>query len=252
MKCYTGLLIAFLCAAGSAAAQAPPVVQPALEPIVAALEPIALRTALSRPLPEAQRTVIAPAREDAVLGLSHLTKEEFAAAQLDWGQFMAKATAAATRLLISIKPVVAKDAAGQIAYIKLKSDRPFAASMILSPRLIPLFQGLLGDRLVALVPDRHTVYLFSRNFGEFKAFGQKILNDHVDAIYPCSIEAFEITRDGILCIGGFDDGADPVPSAAASPGKTKPGDAKPKPELPRPPAPSSDVPRRKTEPAKPK
>jgi len=226
---------------------------PALEPVVAALEPMALRTALARPPKDAKRTVIVPAREDAVLGLTHLTKEEFEAAGLDWDQFMSKASAAATRLLVTIKPVVARDKAGQIAYIKLKSERPFAASMILSPRIVPLFQGFLGDRLVALVPDRNTVYLFSRNFGEFQAFGQKIVDDHADAVYPCSIEAFEISRDGVACIGGFDDGADPLPSLEISEENDKAAPARP--ELPPSgevkPKTSSTVPKRKETRAKP-
>ena len=123
----------------------------------------------------------------------------------------------------------------------MQSERPFAASVVLSPRLVPLFQGVLGDRLVALMPDRYTVYLFSRNFGQFQVFGQKILNDHAEAIYPCSIEVFEVSRDGIKCIGGFDDGAEaPVVEAAKE---------APKPELPRKestakPAPRIEIPRR--------
>jgi len=226
---------------------------PALEPVVAALEPVALRTALARPLQDAKRTVIVPAKEDSVLGLTHLSKEEFEAAGLNWDQFMTKAAAAATRLLVSIKPVVARDKSGQIAYIKLKSERPFAASMILSPRIVPLFQGFLGDRLVALVPDRHTVYLFSRNFGEFQAFGQKIVDDHADAVFPCSIEAFEITREGVACIGGFDDGADPLPSFEITGSKEKAVPVKP--ELPpaeeKNPKNSSFVPKRKEANSKP-
>ncbi len=198
----------------------------ALEPLVAALEPISLRTALARPLPEALRTVVVPAREDAVLGLTHLSREEFAATGLDWEQFMNRAAAAATRLLVTLKPVVERDAAGQIAYIKLKGERPFTASVVLSPRLLPLFRGVLGDRLVALMPDRQTVYLFSRNFGAFQAFGQKIIDEHADTVYPCSIEAFEISADGLKCLGGFDDGAAPLAGVA---GKDQAG---PRAELP--------------------
>ena len=213
-----------------------------LEPVVAALEPVALRTALARALPEAKYTVIVPAREDAVLGIAHFTKEEFAATGMSWEQFVAKAEAAATRLLVATKPVVAKDAAGQVAYVKLQSERPFAASIVLSPRLVPLFQGVLGDRLVALMPDRSTVYLFSRNFGQFQSFGQKIINDHAEAVYPCSIEVFEISRDGIKCIGGFNDGAEaPVAGTIVPPIPT--------PEIPRAESalklpPKLDIPRR--------
>jgi len=236
--------LAGLLAMGTAPAQTKKP-EPVVEPIVAALEPVSLRTALARPMTDAKRTVIVPAREDSVLGLAHYSKEEFEAAGLDWDQFMAKATAAATRLLVTIKPVVARDKAGQIAYIKLKSERPFVASVVFSPRLIPLFQGFLGERLVALMPDRQTVYLFSRNFGEFQAFGQKIIDDHADAIYPCSIEAFEISREGVTCIGGFDDGADPAPTLEVADEKELPIRSELPPSVAKPPQSPTEVPRRK-------
>ena len=244
MKWFTRLMIMLICWAGilQGIAQTKPASKTRSEPVVAALEPIALRTALARILPDAKRTVIVPAREDALLGLTHFSKEEFAATGMDWDQFMKKAADAATRLLISIKPAVVKDSAGQIAYVKLESERPFVASIIYSPRLIPLFQDTLGDRLVALMPDRHTVYLFPRNFGEFQAFGQKIIDDHTESVYPCSIEAFEISRNGVKCIGGFDDGADPTPDAAEAAAAVPKG--KPRPELAPPPKVPSKIPRR--------
>lgn len=180
----------------------------ALEPLCAALEPAALRTELARPLGGGKKTVIIPAREDEVLGLTHLSKEEFSATGLDWDQFIAKATAAASRLLESIKPKVTKNADGDTAFITLHSERPFAASVVLAPELLTRFQDQLGDRLVALIPDRNTVYLFSRNFGKFQDFGPRILKEHAAALYPCSTEAFEISRDGLKCLGSFDGGDD--------------------------------------------
>lgn len=200
-----------------------------LEPVCAALEPVALRTEMARTLGGGKKTVIVPAREDEVLGLTHFSKEEFNAAGLDWEQFMTKAAAAATRVLDTMTPQVTRDADGSIALITLRSDAPFAASVVLSPELLPRFQDQLGDRLVALLPDRNTVYLFSRNFGKFQDFGPRVLKEHAAALYPCSSEAFEISRDGLKCLGSFDDGDEsasvpvqPPVKPSAAPGKTTP------------------------------
>lgn len=195
----------------------------ALESICAAIEPFTLRTELARPLGDGKQTVLTPAREDKVLGITNYSKEEFAAAGLDWDQFLAKAADAATRLLVSITPRITKAKDGTIAYVTLRSERPFAASIVLSPRLIPLFREQFGDRLVVLMPDRNTVYVFSRNFGEFQDFGPRIIKEYSEALYPCSMEAFEVSRDGLKCLGAFDDGAGSSPppgSASKAEGKS--------------------------------
>jgi hypothetical protein len=215
----------------------------ALEPLCAALEPAALRTELARPLGGGKQTVLIPAREDEVLGLTHLSKEEFAATGLDWDQFMTKAADAATRLLGTMKPQVTKDADGDTACIILRSSRPFAASVVLSPELLTRFQDQLGDRLVALIPDRNTIYLFSRNFGKFQDFGPRILKEHAAALYPCSTEAFEISRDGLKCLGAFDGSNDDgeAPNEAAAQPKTTGEKPSPKSEKPGAPPPSSSA-----------
>jgi len=205
----------------SPAQQEKPVDPAALESVCAAIEPFTLRTEMARSLGDGKKTVLTPAREDKVLGITNFSKEEFAAAGLDWDQFLAKATDAATRLLVSITPQITKAKDGTIAYVTLRSERPFATSIVLSPRLIPLFREKFGDRLVVLMPDRNTVYVFSRNFGEFQDFGPRIIKEYGEALYPCSMEAFEVSRDGLKCLGAFDDGGGGSSSASGDPKSSK-------------------------------
>ncbi|MDB6132099.1 MAG: hypothetical protein JWM59_342 [Verrucomicrobiales bacterium] len=190
-----------------------PTAAPSLEPVCATIEPSALRTELARSFGGAKKTVIVPAREDSVLGITTFSHAEFDRAGLDQDRFLAQATAAATRLLLSLKPEITAKKDGTPAYATLRSDRPFTPSVVLSPQFLPLFEPQFGDRLVVLMPNRNIVYIFSRNFGGFQEFGPRILKEYAAALYPCSTEAFEVGHDGVKCLGAFDDGEDVSPSA---------------------------------------
>ncbi|RYD38225.1 MAG: hypothetical protein EOP86_01490, partial [Verrucomicrobiaceae bacterium] len=176
---------------------------------------------MARPFGGAKKTVIVPAREDSVLGITTFSKDEFNRAGLDQDRFLAQATAAATRLLLSLKPEITSKKDGTPACATLRSERPFTPSVVLSPEFLPLFEPRFGDRLVVLMPDRNTVYIFSRNFGGFQEFGPRILKEYAAALYPCSTEAFEVGHEGVKCLGAFDDGEDVSPSAPPGPSSAK-------------------------------
>lgn len=177
----------------------------ALESFCLAIEPASLRTALARTLPGAKLTVMAPAREHE-LGLKLLTPEEFRATGLTWGEFEAKSAAAADRLLKSLTPDIRKGADGKPAYAILKSESHLTASILFAPGLTDRFRGSFGDRLVVLMPDRFTLYIFPRSFADFQQHGKQVVRQHADSVYPCSVEAFEVTGEGVRCIGSFADG----------------------------------------------
>ncbi len=183
-------------------------VSPAQEkkaPLAACIEPAALRTDAAQPMPGSKLTVIGPAREDE-LGLSRLSAEEFKATGLKWEEFLKQAAATAAAHLGTLKPEIHRDAKGRADYAVLKSDSHLTASVILCPEFHARFKTILGEKLVVLVPDRFTVYIFSRGFGGFQQMGPEILEKHTASTWPCSREAFEISADGIQCLGKFETG----------------------------------------------
>jgi hypothetical protein len=206
------VLLAALCACLAAVpAAAGPEKKPA--PLVACIEPSLLRTDTSQLIPGSKKTVITPARPDD-LGLSRLTKEEFAAAGLKWDGFLKEAAAVSAAHLKTLKPDIRRDRKGTALYAVLKSDSHLTAGIILCPELFTRFQPVFGDRLVVLAPNRFTVYVFPRNFSDFQKMGPSIIGEYNDSTWPCSQEAFEITADGIRGLGAFDsaDEDEPVPS----------------------------------------
>lgn len=197
---------------------------PKLEPLVALIEPAVMRTELARPFANGRQTIIVPAREEET-GLTRYSKEEFEAAGLTWETFLKKAEETATRHLVSLKPEIVRDAKGNVSHGVLKTKRPLAPGVVLSPRFLPLFQEQFGERIVVLMPDQFTVYLFPRRFSDFQSFGPRVLKEFDAAVWPCSLEAFEVSRDGVRCLGAFEDGDEeppsPAPSPPAGPAKSK-------------------------------
>lgn len=188
-----------LCASLTAAQEKKPA------PLAACIEPATLRTEAAQPMPGSKLTVACPAREDE-LGLSRLTAEEFKSTGLTWEQFLKEASATATAHLKTLEPDIHRDAKGRAEFAVLKNESHLTASVILCPEFHAQFKATFGDKLVVLVPDRFTVYVFARGFGDFQTKGPEILEQFADSTWPCSREAFEITADGLVCLGAFNDG----------------------------------------------
>jgi hypothetical protein len=173
--------------------------QPAL-----CIEPVELRTEAAELLPGSRQTVLCPASADAALGLSRLNKVELAATGQTLAQFKAKALAAAAAHLKTLKPDLRRNAKGVAEYAILKSDSHLTASVVLCPEFYAQFRATFGDKLVVMMPDRFTVYVFARGFGDFQKLGPQIVEQYEKATWPCSREAFEITADGLKCLGEFE------------------------------------------------
>lgn len=180
--------------------------KPAPAPLVACIEPAALRTDAARLMNGSKRTVIVPARPDADAGLLRLSKAEFDATGLTWEKFLNQAAAASAAHLQTLKPDIKRNAKGTAQYAVLKSDSHLTAGTILCPEFFTQFREIFGDKLVVLIPDHFTVYIFPRGFSDFQNMGPEILTIHEKATWPASQEAFEITPDGLKCLGTFEGG----------------------------------------------
>ena len=177
-----------------------------LEPRCLAIEPLALRSSVSRSIPGSRFTAIVPSREED-LGIAHLTAEEFEDAGYTWKEFQGEAEAAAARLLDTINSVVERDAKGKAIRATLRSESHLTASVFLCKAFYTRFSRIFGEHLVVLIPDHFTVYVFARGTPDFQAFGAKVLEEYNKAVWPGSREAFEIGPTGIRCLGAFDDGS---------------------------------------------
>ncbi len=172
------------------------------------IEPVELRTETAELLSGSRRTVVCPAKEDAALGLSRLSKAELAAAGQTFAQCKTKALAAAAAHLKTLKPDIHRSDKGAAEYAVLKSDSHLTASVVLCPEFLVQLKETFGERLVVMMPDRFTVYVFARSFGDFQKLGPAIVERFEKATWPVSREAFEISAEGIKCLGEFQSGGE--------------------------------------------
>lgn len=192
-----------------------------LEPRCLAIEPIALRSSVSRAIPGSRFTAIVPSREEEVC-IAHLTAEEFEQAGYTWKEYQGESEDAAARLLKTINSVVDRDSDGKAIKATLRSESHLTASVVLCKDFYARFSRIFGEYVVVLIPDHFTVYVFPRGSPDFQEFGVRVLEEYNKAVWPSSREAFEVGPTGIRCIGAFDDGSgydpgDPVEASSMVP-----------------------------------
>mgnify|MGYP001340791454 CR=1 FL=1 len=169
--------------------------KPALELLLMLPEPRVLRTERSLVPEGAQSTVLSPAREIAeVPGIEVYPKEDFIRLGLSPETFAARAGKAADRLLTVLKPDLVKDAEGRVIYAVYRGGRPVMACLLLAPSLNALFETLLGERLWAAVPDRHSFYLFPAKPGVLEEFTADLAARYREDPHAASPEVFELVK----------------------------------------------------------
>jgi hypothetical protein len=77
--------------------------------------------------------------------------------------FAKRARTVADRLLQELKPEWIRDDQGQIIYAVYRGDSPLFATLIIAPSLGKQASALLGGEVWAVLPDRHSLYLFPAN-----------------------------------------------------------------------------------------
>lgn len=91
------------------------------------------------------------------------------------------------------------------------TDLPFKAALILAPNLRQLVEQKLGWPVMAVVPDRDFLYLWSARHQQLTGrVGPVVVKEYARSPYAISTEVFQIDDDGVRAVGAF-----PVPDEAS-------------------------------------
>jgi hypothetical protein len=168
------------------------------------LEPKSNRPAITLPLSGADRTVVCAGfvEED---GLRAMTKEEFAGMGIEIERFTARARQNAVADLATLKPRYERNRKKVIEYAELRSDRPIVAAAVLAPTFLALWKDTLGEKVLVVVPNRFTAYVFPAIAGHHADYAPMVLEAFGATAWPISIEVFEVSADGIRCMGRYEE-----------------------------------------------
>ena len=153
-------------------------------------------------IPGAERTVFAPivTNGDDYLFPSkkiwdqfHLTREEI--------ERRAAVNAAAD--LATLHPRYQRNSKKVIEYAELTSDRPIVASAVLAPKFLDLFRDTLGDKVLVVVPNRFTAYVFPALASNYPDYYSMVYETYHMTAWPISMELFEVSRQGWHAMGVY-------------------------------------------------
>lgn len=166
------------------------------------LEPKSMHREVAFEIPNAQRTVLAPARLE---GDEYIfpTRKDFEALNVDAAAIRRLAAQAAAADLATLKPRYERNRKQVIQFAELKSDQPIVASAVLAPKFLDLFQDTLGEKVLLVVPNRFTAYVFPVLASNYQDYSPMVFEAFRSTAWPVSVEVFEVSAEGVRAVGVY-------------------------------------------------
>ncbi|MEZ0255891.1 MAG: hypothetical protein ACAI37_11480 [Chthoniobacter sp.] len=170
------------------------------EPWRVILESKSMHRPIAWEIPGAQRTVIAPVVIDdgEYLYPSQKIWDRF---HVDRAEIERRGAAAAAADLATLKPRYERNAKQVIQYAELTSNRPIVCSAVLAPKFLELFRDTLGDKVLVVVPNRFTAYVFPALASNYQDYYPMVLEAFKATAWPVSVEVFELGPEGMRTVG---------------------------------------------------
>ena len=166
------------------------------------LEPRSTHAAVALPIAGAERTELcAGFMEEA--GPRAMAREELAAMGIEMAQFAARARENLAADLAGLKPRYERNRKRVIEYAELHSERPVVAGAVLAPKFLALFKDTLGEKVLVVVPNRFTAYVFPALAGTHGDYAPMVLAALRATAWPVSAEVLEVSAQGVRCVGRY-------------------------------------------------
>jgi hypothetical protein len=166
------------------------------------LEPKFLRAAVTSPIPSAKKTDLTAGRfTDGELQV--FSKDDFTALGVEWDKFAERARQNAASDLASLKPRFERNSRKTIVYGALESEKPVVASAVLAPGFLDLWKDTLGEKVLVVVPNRHTAFVFPHIASDYQSYYPMVFRAYHDSAHPISVEVFEVSKTGWRCVGVY-------------------------------------------------
>ena len=166
------------------------------------LEAKFLRAPVNAPVSNAQKTEYA-AGTLADGELTNFAQADFQKLGVEWEKFSTKARENAAGDLARLKPRFERDSRKTIIYAALESEHPIVASAVLAPGFLDLWKETLGEKVLVVVPNRFTAYIFPRIASDYLSYYPMVFRAYHETAHPVSVEVFEVSAGGWRSIGAY-------------------------------------------------
>lgn len=163
-----------------------------------------MRPPVANPVEGSERTLFAAGalRDDELVTFG---SADFSALKMSWADFQAQARKNAAADLRTLKPRYVRNRKNVIEYAALESTHPLVASAVLAPKFLELFADTLGEKVLLVVPNRSTAYVFPALAGNHRDYWPMVFAAYRATPYPVSIEVFELSAAGLRAVGVYEE-----------------------------------------------
>ena len=166
------------------------------------LEPKSAHASVTLPIAGAERTELCAGFIEEE-GPRAMTREELAGMGIEMARFAARARENAAADLAGLKPRYVRNRKKVIEYAELHSGRPVVAGAVLAPKFLALFRDTLGEKVLVVVPNRFTAFVFPALAGNHADYAPMVLEAQRATAWPVSVELLEISSEGVRCVGRY-------------------------------------------------
>jgi hypothetical protein len=134
-----------------------------------------------------------------------MTRAQFEALKVNWAAFAIQTQANAEAELKAVKTDYGRDRKKVIVYAAVSSPHGLVASAVLAPKFLDLFKDTLGEKVLVVIPNRSTAYIFPALASNYQDYAPLIFGAYRATAFPVSTEVFELSRDGMKAVGAFEE-----------------------------------------------
>lgn len=163
-----------------------------------------MKASVTAPIAAAEKTEFVA----AIMGeseVTYLSRTDFDAMKIDWPAFTKKARESSEAELKSLTTEYTRDRKKIILYAKIHSPHALIASAILAPKFLDLFKNTLGEKVLIVIPNRTTAYIFPALASNYQDYAPMIFEAYRATSFPVSREVFELSPDGLKAVGAFEE-----------------------------------------------
>ena len=168
------------------------------------IEPKFMKAPVSAPIAGAEKTELVAAIMGET-GVAYLPRAKFEEMKMDWAAFAAQAQKSAEAELKSVKTEYVRDGKKVIAYAAVRSPRGLIGSAVLAPKFLDLFKDTLGEKVLVVIPNRTTAYIFPALASKYLDYAPLIFKAYRATAFPVSTEVFELSAEGMKAVGAFEE-----------------------------------------------
>lgn len=163
-----------------------------------------MRYEISFPIEGAKNTVITPAKLGRA-GLEFPNIAAWSAAGLDEGAVRKATEKIASEWLKQIKPEYVRDRRKVIEYAVMSSDKFPACVTVFAPEFRKSFEEIFGPKLLVVIPNRQTVFVFPGVAVDLSDHSPAILEAWRGAAPKVGLEVFELSEQGLKAVGKIEE-----------------------------------------------